>query len=727
MPYLQTALADSISIVWRTSSAGHCAVAYKKRAAAEWQQLKGVTHNKRFGGVENLVTIKGLEAGSEYQYRIFTDGHELAQEKAFSFRAPKEASAPFTFYAAGDIGEPVKDEGKPDKMAQQISRLATAPDFGLLLGDIIYPNGESEGYDQHLFNYFADVFSRIPTFALLGNHEWNVNPEVNFIQEWKLPGNEHYYSFDRGNTHFIALDSKKGQFYDYEKQKEWLINDLKQAKAKGYQWLVVLLHYNGKSCTYKPDTERVIELYPLFAEYGVDLVLNGHAHTYERLNPMNGEGVVLYELIGKHKEYQDVAGFISITVGSGGKLRGVGTDPTPFKPNPKRCKHPNLVAVSSHDWAFLRVEVDGNKLQAEAISSLNGEVLDSFSITKSGVAHDSLHELRINQLQLIGSHNSYKQAIDPRLHRLIAQKDSAAASALDYSHISPTEQLDMGLLNLEIDVLADTDGGRYAKPLGFNMIGDEQGLQQWDPEGLMLKPSFKVLHVQEIDFKSHYKTFAQCLQDLKQWSDANPDHYPVFITVNAKEGASRIAGGVAAEKFTAEVFDLLDQELVKYLGKSKLLTPDEVRGKYTSLREAVLAQNWPRVKDARGKFVFILDEHDAKREIYRAKHPSLKGRMMFVNAEPESPEAAILIMNNPKSQLDQIQEMVRKGYIVRTRADANTAEARRNDKSRFRAAQESGAQIITTDYYLPSTHFNSPYQISFRGNTYVRPNPLNVK
>ncbi|WP_224994431.1 metallophosphoesterase family protein [Cesiribacter sp. SM1] len=387
-PYLQTALADSISVLWRTSSASRCALLYKPENGRKWKEISGLVNQKRVGGVENLVTIRGLKAGTKYQYRIFTDGQELQPDETFGFRAPKKASAPFSFYAAGDIGEPVENEGKPDKLAVQISNLADTPDFGLLLGDIIYPDGESEGYDLHLFNYFADVFSSIPTFALLGNHEWNVNPEQNFIQEWKLPGNEHYYSFDQGNTHFIALDSRKGQFYEFEEQKAWLIRDLEQARKKGYQWLVVLLHYNGKSCTYKQDTERVIELYPLFSKYGVDLVLNGHAHTYERLNPMGGAGEVLPEWVGNTTAYKNVDGFISITVGSGGKLRGIGSDPTPFKPDPQRCRHKNLVAVSMHDWAFLRVAIDGNQLQAEAISSLDGKVLDRFSITKTGADNE---------------------------------------------------------------------------------------------------------------------------------------------------------------------------------------------------------------------------------------------------------------------------------------------------------------------------------------------------
>ena len=82
-----------------------------------------------------------------------------------------------------------------------------------------------------------------------------------------------------------------------------------------------------------------------------------------------------------------------------------------------------------------------------------------------------------------------------------------------------------------------------------------------------------------------------------------------------------------------------------------------------------------------------------------------------------------MIRNNPS--LPEIKELVEKGYIVRTRADADTKEARMNDKTDFMAACNSGAQIITTDYYKKSTHFRSDYIVSFDGeNKYVRLNPV---
>src|SRR5688572_2874195 len=72
--------------------------------------------------------------------------------------------------------------------------------------------------------------------------------------------------------------------------------------------------------------------------------------------------------------------------------------------------------------------------------------------------------IKMNRIQVIGSHNSYKKAIDPALFKMFQQRDSVSASKIDYEHISITEQLDMGLRNLEIDVYGDEKGGKYAHP-----------------------------------------------------------------------------------------------------------------------------------------------------------------------------------------------------------------------------------------------------------------------
>ncbi|QEM13060.1 phosphatidylinositol-specific phospholipase C1-like protein [Mucilaginibacter rubeus] len=328
---------------------------------------------------------------------------------------------------------------------------------------------------------------------------------------------------------------------------------------------------------------------------------------------------------------------------------------------------------------------------------------------------------KMNHFQVIGSHNSYKQAINPKLFRFLQQRDSVGMSKIDYEHISLSDQLNLGLNALEIDVYADPKGGKYAHPKGLDWV---PGQPAFDTQGVMKEPGFKVFHIEDIDFRSNCATFKLCLQELKKWSDEHPDHNPIYITMNAKDEPMDKPGFTVPEKFTAQTFADLDKEILTYLGKQYLITPDDVRGSYKTLEAAVLHNNWPTLKAAKGKFIFILDEKGEKRATYIVGHPSLKGRVLFADALPGTPEAAIHIMNDAKKDLAAIQKLVKKGYIIRTRADSDTQEARANDMSSFEAAQKSGAQIISTDYYKKSTHFNSDYVISFNGGTYFKPDPL---
>jgi Phosphoinositide phospholipase C, Ca2+-dependent len=334
-------------------------------------------------------------------------------------------------------------------------------------------------------------------------------------------------------------------------------------------------------------------------------------------------------------------------------------------------------------------------------------------------------DLPINHYQCIGSHNSYKEYIDPQLIKIIDKTDTSrrTTKGLEYHHIGLSEQLSLGLRALEIDIYADEKGGKYANPRGLAMAG-KQVNRPYDSGGLMNEPGFKVLHVQEIDFRSNCLTFKKCLSELKSWSDNHPNHEPIYITMNAKDDTINLPGFTKPEKFNAEVFDQLDKVILSILGRQKLILPDDIRGSFITLEGAVLKKGWPKMSQSRGKFFFVLDEGKSKTDEYIKNHSSLKGRVLFTNSPIGNPEAAFLIMNNSINDLEKIKENVEKGYIVRTRADSDTREARTNDYKSFEAAKASGAQIISTDYYLKSTLFPSDYSVSFDGKSYFRKNPL---
>lgn len=324
----------------------------------------------------------------------------------------------------------------------------------------------------------------------------------------------------------------------------------------------------------------------------------------------------------------------------------------------------------------------------------------------------------LNHTQFIGSHNSYKQAIDTGLLQLLAADSPALAASLEYEHPELSTQLDLGLRSLELDVFYDPQGGLLSQPLGLTWVSDARPL---DVSALQ-SPGFKVLHVQDIDFRSHCLRFEDCLITLRQWSRRNPRHSLVVITVNAKDAVIDRPGFAVPEPFDRAAWVALDQVLRTTLG-DLLVTPDDVRSTAKTLPEAI-AGGWPSWQAMQGRFMFVLDEVGEKQAQYIAGHPALRGRAMFVNAPKGTPESAVLIINDPITRFDEIQDAVRQGYLVRTRADADTEEARRGDYHRMRRAFASGAHIISTDYYQADVNFGHAFQVQFPDASYLRCNPV---
>ena len=321
-------------------------------------------------------------------------------------------------------------------------------------------------------------------------------------------------------------------------------------------------------------------------------------------------------------------------------------------------------------------------------------------------------DLHMNDLTAVGTHNSYKLAIPPEELAVMVAARGQAVLALDYAHRPLAQQLDAGARQLELDVVADPQGGRYAKPLTALGMGVSLTPQQ---AAAMAGPGFKTLHMPDVDFRTSCLTFVACLGQVKAWSQAHRDHVPILILINAKEGQASLPGGVTPLAFDEKAFDALDAEIRSVFGEDQLITPDQVRGRYATLREAVLAQGWPSLAASRGKVFFALDESPAKVALYRGARRSLEGRAMFVNTDEASPAAAYLTLNDPVAQKDRIAAAVKAGFIVRTRADADTLEARRNDASRRTAAFTSGAQYISTDYIWPDPQFPGGYTVRLTG------------
>jgi hypothetical protein len=336
-----------------------------------------------------------------------------------------------------------------------------------------------------------------------------------------------------------------------------------------------------------------------------------------------------------------------------------------------------------------------------------------------GCTHAAVDALPMNAIQVVGTHNSYKLPIAPKEMETLRKANAKAATELDYSHKPLAEQLDDGARQLELDFVYDPQGGRYATPL-FRKLNPDTTPYDLTP---LARPGMKVIHVPDIDYRSVCPLFVDCLKEIRAWSKAHPDHVPILIIMNLKQDQLKVPGAVPLLPFDAKAMDAVDAEIRSVFPDSELITPDRVQGKHRTLREAVLAGAWPKLKAARGKVMFALDESPAVVAVYRGARKSLEGRVCFINTDEASPAAGYMTLNEPVELNARIRAAVKAGFIVRTRADADTYEARRNDTARQQAAFASGAQYVSTDYMQPDARFG-PYQTRLPGGGTARLSPV---
>ena len=293
-------------------------------------------------------------------------------------------------------------------------------------------------------------------------------------------------------------------------------------------------------------------------------------------------------------------------------------------------------------------------------------------------------KLRTNQVQVLATHNSYH-----------IQQDAPIQSSptTQYTHAPLDQQLDLGVRGFEIDVVNAPDG------------------------------SFPVVHTPVVDATSNCTPLAQCLQVIRTWSEAHPGHVPIFVLIEPKNDDVDFVIDPTLRRFDAAGLDQLDKTVRSSLGRG-LITPDSVRGKSKTLRGAVTGPGWPTLAKTRGKTLVALNTGGTIRGAFLQGHPSLERRAMFVTADEQSPAAAVIKMDDPDEA--RIQALVKQGFIVRTRSDADLIEARNNDTSRRDIALRSGAQIVSTDFEVAVPAIGGDYVVQIPGGTPARCDPVNA-
>jgi hypothetical protein len=340
-----------------------------------------------------------------------------------------------------------------------------------------------------------------------------------------------------------------------------------------------------------------------------------------------------------------------------------------------------------------------------------------------GPRRDDDPVVRLNQIQVIGSHNSYHIAPEPAALKLIETGRPGAGKALSYTHRPLAEQFSkLGIRQIELDLFADPKGGLYSNPRYVRVGKPADQAPDFDLDGLLKKPGLKVLHVPDIDFRTTALTFVQALEQVKAWSRAHPRHVPIFILVELKdEPYPTLTKPVPFDK---DQLNAIDTEILSVFDREAILTPDDIRGEHETLPKALKEDGWPALDDVRGKVMFALDNEDKIRDRYLEGHPASKDRLLFVSVNESDPSAAWMKVNDVLRDFDRIQGLVSDGFLVRTRADIDTVEARKNDVSRRDKALASGAQFVSTDFREAVPEFSN-YQVQLPGGVVARTNPVN--
>ncbi len=296
------------------------------------------------------------------------------------------------------------------------------------------------------------------------------------------------------------------------------------------------------------------------------------------------------------------------------------------------------------------------------------------------------NDLRLNEIKMVASHNSYKKQGTALGRAMIALGSSKEdARLMNYGNVWISEQLDAGIRSIEIDL-------RYKNG------------------------SFVTTHVPLVDNRSVCPDFSLLLEELKLWSDNHPNHIPIIIILELKSDWM-VLDPTLDDIGQSELEMLNDMLLFNF--DSAIYTPEMLKGSYDSLQERIATESWPYVSDLLGKFIFVLHPGEFT-DTYVSLFPDYEGMSLFPavsNLDTDHGYAAFVVHNDPN--IEEINALVAQNYIVRTRMDEDLV----NDPDRMADAIASGAQILTTDLH-PATQIQNATPIYLDGNYTVIVNDI---
>lgn len=358
------------------------------------------------------------------------------------------------------------------------------------------------------------------------------------------------------------------------------------------------------------------------------------------------------------------------------------------------------------------------------------------SCTSSGTESSPYEGLRLNEMQFIGSHNSYKMQPDSLMTgEMIAYEAASRVNApegrppsferLAYGHPPIEVQLQLGIRLLEFDLhVAKPDNpfdpiAKYNERFGSPRESEGARLPSVINDGRII-----VYHVRDHDFRSTCIEFADCLSHLADWSKGNPEHLPVIIYLEAKSNggaalsltADGLIEGEQGSVFGFEQWQRVESDVVRVLGRDAVFQPGELIRDGLSLRQSITEHGWPFVDDLRGRFIFVVAGEDESKDAYA----NLPNPLFFTFRPIDHPDASFIIEFDAFST--NIERIVESGLIVCTYADYMLIEGRNNDLTKRDRLFDAGAQMISTDFPFRDPRF-SDYEVIFEDRTYVRQSP----
>lgn len=414
-PYLQTGTSTSVILKWRTNASTESIINYGTSLG-----VLNSTEQENTLKINHEVTLTGLLPNTKYYYEIADlDGVYVTESSnMFVKTSPDVGEKQFVrAWILGDAGTANQNQTNVrDQYYNYVNTTPTNPDqtdMMLFLGDNAYQSGTDSEYQTALFDVYSEMLKKSVAWSTLGNHDgYSATSSTQsgpYYDIFTFPksaeaggvssGTEAYYSFDYANIHFIVLESY--QLYDDATQMAWCVSDI---QATTQDWIVALFHHPAYTKgSHNSDTE--IELIamrnnflPILEANGVDLILSGHSHSYERSYFLNGHYGLSEsfnssnhtigsngDLSGKAdtadgaytKTESDTEGAVYITTGSAGKISGGSLN--------HNAMYASLNQLGS---CVLEIENDGATNQNLNIKFLNdsGVITDYFTIHKTNVS-----------------------------------------------------------------------------------------------------------------------------------------------------------------------------------------------------------------------------------------------------------------------------------------------------------------------------------------------------